>query len=99
MLIELRDVEVYVEPDDIMTKALEEGDLTIDTLVRECISEEGVDSVLDAVDNSDITDYCERLELLPEMDFQQIIETLPRLNQDEKAKLMWLLLTTAKESL
>jgi len=99
MLIELRDVEVYVEPDDIMTKALEEGDLTIDTLVRECISEEGVDSVLDAVDNSDITDYCERLELTPPVDFTQISTNIRSLNQDEKAKLIWLLLTTAKETL
>ena len=99
MLYELRDVEVYIEPDEVLTKALEEGDLTIDTMVRECISEDGVDSVLDAVDNSDITDYCERLELIPEINFQQISSTLHRLDQNEKAKLMWLLLTTAKETL
>ena len=99
MLYELRDVEVYIEPDEVLTKALEEGDITIDTLVRECISEDGVDSVLDAVDNSDITDYCERLELVLPVNFTQMATNIRSLNQDEKAKLIWLLLTTAKETL
>jgi len=82
-----------------MTKALEEGDLSINTLVRECISNDGVDSILDAVDNSDITDYCERLELIPPVDFTQISTTIRSLNQDEKAKLIWLLLTAEKGTL
>ena len=64
MLYELKGVEVYIEPDEVLTKVLEEGDISTDTIVRKCISEDGVDSVLEAIDNSDITDYCERFEWL-----------------------------------
>ncbi len=97
MLVELRDVEVYIEPDEILTKALEEGDLSADTVVRECIINDGVDSVLDAIDNGDITDYCERLELTTQLDFEQVAANVRQMNQTEKAKLMWMLLTSAKE--
>ena len=97
MLVELRDIEVYVEPEEILTKALEEGDLSADTVVRECIINDGVDSVLDAVDNSDITDYCERLELTTQLDFEQVAANVRLMDQTEKAKLLWMLLTSAKQ--
>ena len=97
MLVELRDVEVYVEPQEILTKALEEGDLSVDTAVRECIINDGVDEVLKAINNSDLTDYCERHELMPNIDFYAVATHITTLNQDEKAKLLWLLLTSRKD--
>ena len=97
MLVELRDVEVYIEPQEILTKALEEGDLSVDTAVRECIINDGANEVLDAVDNSDITDYCQRHEIMDQMSYEEVAKNVATLNQTEKAKLVWLLLTNAKD--
>ena len=97
MLVELRDVEVYIEPQEILTKALEEGDLSVDMTVRECIINDGADEVLDVVDNSDITNYCQRHELMDEVSYEEIAKNITTLNQNEKANLVWLLLTSAKD--
>jgi len=93
MLVELRDVEVYVEPEEILTKALEEGDLSVDTVVRECIINDGVEDVLDSVDNSDITAYCEKHNIMDlAQGFEMVMETVPTITQEQKAQLLWLLL-------
>lgn len=90
MLVELRDVEVHIEPEIVLNQALQEGDITTDTVTRECISEDGVDAVLDAVDDEDIRNYCERkgiAKLIPNL--QQIIDALGYLSQEHKALLLW----------
>jgi len=93
MLVELRDVKVYIEPEEILTKALEEGDLSVDTVVRECIINDGSEDVLDAVDNSDITAYCEKYEIMEiTQDFEMVIGTVSTLTQEQKAQLLWLLI-------
>ena len=95
MLIELRDVEVFVEPDDILTKALEDGDLSIDTVIREWITEDGAEAVLDVIDNYDIKDYVEKHELNPDEEidvYEQVVQSLQELSQTDKAKLLWQLL-------
>ena len=93
MLVELRDVEVHVAPETILVQALEEGDISVDTIIRECISQDGADAVLDAIDNDDITSYSKRCGLtdeLPQID--AIVLGVRELDQEDKAKLLWLLL-------
>ncbi len=93
MLVELRDVEVHVEPETILVQALQEGDISIDAIIRECISEEGADAVLDAIDNDDITSYSKRFGLADELpNLDEIILGVRELDQEDKAKLLWLLL-------
>lgn len=93
MLIELRDVEVYIEPDEILKKALEEGDLSVDQVVRACIYEESSDAVLNVLDHSDIEYYCKRHDIgTTIVDFETIASALKNLSNLEKAQLLWLLL-------
>ena len=93
MLIELKDVEVFIESNEILTQAIEEGDISIDHVIRECISEEGVESVLDAVDNDDIRDYVEKYNLDIEIDvYDKVARALKEFSQPQKAQLLWQLL-------
>ena len=94
MLVELRQVEVYIEPNDILTQALEEGDISVDRVIQECITEEGVETILDAVDNDDIREYVEKygLDLEINTTLDQVTKAVIYFNQTEKAKLLWLLL-------
>lgn len=93
MLIELRDVEVYIEPDEILKKALEEGDLSVDKVVRACIYEESSVAVLEALEHSDIEDFCKRHEIgSTVVNYGAIVSTLSRLTNQEKAQLLWLLI-------
>ncbi|MDD3597092.1 hypothetical protein [Sulfuricurvum sp.] len=93
MLIELRDVEVYVEPDEILKKALEEGDLSVDKVVRACIYEESSDAVLEALEHCDIEDFCKRHEIgTVVVDFETILSMLNTLTNQEKAQMLWLLI-------
>lgn len=93
MLIELRDVEVHIEPETVLTQALQEGDISADTVIRECINEDGADAVLDAIDNDDIASYSKRFGLADELpNLDEIVLGIRELNQEDKAKLLWLLL-------
>ena len=93
MLVELKDVEVFIEPNDVLTQALEEGDISIDHVIRECITEEGVESVLDAVDNEDIKNYVQRYDLDIEIDgYDQVERAVKEFSQPKKAQLLWQLL-------
>ena len=93
MLVELKDVEVFIEPNEILTQALEEGDISIDHVIRECINEEGVETVLDSIDNNDIRDYIEKYDLDIELDvYDQVARAVSEFSEDDKAKLLWQLL-------
>ena len=93
MLVELRDVEVHIEPETVLVQALEEGDISVDAIVRECISQDGADIVLDAIDNDDITSYSKRFGLADELpNLEAIVLGVRELDQEDKAKLLWLLL-------
>lgn len=93
MLIELRDVEVHIEPEEILTKALQEGDLSVDKIVRECVYEENVDAVLDALEHGDIEYYCKRHDIYTaHIDLDLVANALKTWSQTDKAKLLWLLL-------
>jgi len=93
MLVELRQVEVFVEPNDILTQALEEGDISVDRVIQECLTEEGVETILDAVDNDDIRDYVEKYDLDLEINtLHQVVRAVAEFSDDDKAKLLWQLL-------
>lgn len=90
MLVELRDVEVHIEPETVLTQALQDGDISIGTVIYECISEDGVESVLDGIDNDDIRDYVEKYHLDAEIDsYEHIIRAIKELPQSQKAQLLW----------
>jgi len=88
----LREVEVHIEPDEILSQALKEGDLDVRSVVRECIYEESAEAVLDCIEHDEIERYCQRHELGLANDFETIVAALKQLSNLEKAKLLWLLL-------
>jgi len=93
MLIELQDVEVHIEPRDILIQALRDGDITVDSVIYECTSEESVTAVLDALDKDDIEEYVEEHGIASSYaDLSSIIRGLRILNEDDKAKVLWILL-------
>jgi len=93
MLVELRDVEVHIEPEEILTQALQDGDITVGTAIYLCINEEGVESALDAIENEDIKNYCESRNICNNFeDFESIVAAVIKLTQSEKAQLVWMLL-------
>lgn len=93
MLVELRDVEVHVEPEEILNQALQEGDVTVGTAIYLCIAEEGAESVLDAIDNDDIRTYCSSRNICNNHnDFESMAKAAKELSQTNKAQLVWILL-------
>ena len=93
MLIEIKEVEAHIQPETILTQALQEGDLTVDRVVQECIAEDGVESVLDVVDNDEILNYVQRYDLdLKINTLEQVFRAIPELTKTDKAKLLWQLL-------
>ena len=93
MLVELRDVEVHIEPETVLTQAIQEGDISIDTIIRECINEDGVESILDAVNNEDICEYAQKYHIeLGINSVLQITMAVHKLSDEDKAKVLWQLL-------
>ncbi|RLE43856.1 hypothetical protein DRJ22_06425 [Candidatus Woesearchaeota archaeon] len=92
MLVELRDVEVYVEPDDILSKALSDGDLSISDAISICEEEAGASEILDSIDDEDIQKYCNDKELELECDFEMMAKNLKGLSQEERAQLLWFII-------
>jgi len=92
MLVELRDVEVYVEPDDILSKALENGDLSIYDAVSICEEEAGAEEILKNIEDEDIQKYCDTKGIELECDFEMMAKNLKSLSQEERAKLLWFII-------
>jgi len=92
MLIELRDVEVYVEPDDILSKALCDGDLSIRDAISICEDEAGTKEVLDSIADEDIKNYCDTKGIEIEYDFEMIANSLKYLSQEQRASLLWFII-------
>lgn len=93
MLVELKDVEVHIEPEEILNQALQDGDVTVGTAIYLCTSEKGVERVLDAIDNEDIRSYCDNNNIYNHLeDFESIATAVIKLTQQEKAQLVWMLL-------
>ena len=93
MLVELKDVEAHIEPEEILIQALQEGDISIDSVVRACMEEEGTDAVLEAIENDVIKQYCYDKDINIELKyFDQISDAVKEFNSTEKAMLLWQLL-------
>ena len=93
MLVELRDVEVHIEPELILTQALDDGDLIVDTVIRECISVGGDECVLDAIDNDDILKYVKEYDLDIEINmYDRVLRAVAEFTEIDRAKLLWQLL-------
>ena len=92
MLIELRDVEVYVEPDDILYKALSNGDLSISDAINICEEEANAEEILQNIDDEDIQQYCNKYSIELEYNFEMIVKSLKDLTQEERASLMWFII-------
>mgnify|MGYP006883146842 CR=1 FL=1 len=93
MLLELRDVEVHIEPVEVLTQALQDYDLSVNDTINICIDEESVDTVLEAIENEDIKAYCYNKDINIELNyFPQICEAVKEFTTQEKAMLLWQLL-------
>ena len=92
MLIELKDVEVYVEPDDILYKALQNGDLTIRDAVSICEDEASAEEILKNIDDEDIQKYCDEKSIQIEYDFEMIVNSLKYLSPEQRASLLWFII-------
>ena len=100
MLIELKDVEAFVQPDEILTQALREGDISISSVISTCISEEGIDEVLKVFDEDAIVEFVHHHNIRAHIGgLDDILESLEYLNETEKAKLLWYLLKYTKEKI
>ena len=93
MLEELKDVEAHIEPEEILIQALQEGDISIDSVVRACMEEEGTDAVLEVIRADVIKQYCYDKDINIELKyFNQISDAVKEFSSQEKAMLLWQLL-------
>ena len=99
MLVELKDVAVHFEPQEILTQAIQDYDLSVTDVVNICIEEESVDTVLEVINNEDIKSYCHDKDINIDLDyFPQICEAIKEFTSAEKAQLLWQLLKDGDQS-
>ena len=93
MLVELKDVEVHIEPIEVLQQALQDYDLSITDAVHICIEESSEDTVLEAIDNDVIKQYCYDKDINIELNhLDQISDAIQEFSSQEKAMLLWQLL-------
>ena len=93
MLVELKDVEVFIEPQEILQQALQDGDIRISDIVDACVDEEGNDAVLEVFDHEVIKQFCYDKDINIELKyFDQISAAVQEFSKTEKAMLLWQLL-------
>ena len=93
MLVELKYVEAHIEPETILLQALQEADISVDTVVRMCADEEGADAVLEVLSPDVIKQYCIDHDINIDLNyFPQISEAVKEFTTQEKAMLLWQLL-------
>ena len=98
MLVGIRNVDVQIEPDQVIAEALQEGSLSIGSVIGACIGKGGVDEVLKAFDDDAIIEYVQRYNLRVYIGgIEDILAFIGYLNETEKAKLLWHLLNCTKE--
>ena len=85
MLVTLRDVEVYVEPEEIIFQSLSDGDIPVRDIVAMCQEEAGTEEVLKSI------------EL--ECDLNMIIKNIRILSKEERASLLWELMGVDDEEI
>ena len=99
MLLELKYVEAHIEPETILLQALQEGDISVETLVRTCVDEEGANAVLEVIAADAIKEYCIDKDIYIELNhYEQTSEALKHFTTTQKAMLLWQLLGTSGET-
>lgn len=92
MLIELKYVEVEIEPEEIIFKSLSEGDIPVRDVVYMCLEEAGTEEVLKCIEDSNIQEYCENKGIELECSFETIVKNLKKLSQEQRASLLWFII-------
>jgi len=93
MLVELKYVEAHIEPEQILIQAIQEADISVESVVRACIEEEGADAVLEAFDHEVIKQFCYDKDINIELKYyDQISAAVQEFTIQEKAMLLWQLL-------
>ena len=94
MLVELKYVEVEIEPEEILSQALRDGDLSVRDILSLCEDEVGMQDILEelAPDGSEIQRYCDAKRIELEYNFEDIARSLKHLRDDERASLLWLII-------
>ena len=93
MLVELKYVEAHIEPEQILIQAIQEADISVESVVRACIEEEGADAVLEVISADVIKEYCIQKDINIELQyFDQISDAIKEFTTQEKAMLLWQLL-------
>ena len=99
MLVELKYVEVEIEAEEIIQKALSEGNISVRDIVGMCEEEEGAKEVLAAIDDEDIQKYCDTQGIEIEYSFEMMVKSLENLKKEERASLLWLIIGIDDEAI
>jgi len=99
MLVTLRDVEVYVEPEEIIFQSLSDGDIPVRDIVAMCQEEAGTEEVLKSIEDRDIQVYCDTKGIELKCDLNMIIKNIRILSREERASLLWELMGVDDEEI
>ena len=94
MLVELKYVEVEIEPEEILSQALHDGDISVRDALSLCQDEAGMQDILEELepDGDDIQEYCDKKRIELEYDFKGIVKSLKSLSQEQRASLLWFII-------
>ena len=92
MFVEVKNIDIEVEPQEILFQALSEGDLSIDDAVRICEEEAGTYEVLECIEDEDIQIYCNKNGIELEYNFEMIAKSLKDLTKEQRASLLWFII-------
>ena len=99
MLVTLRDVEVYVEPEEIIFQSLNDGDISVRNVVAMCQEEAGTEEVLKSIEDRDIQVYCDTKGIELKCNLKMIIKNIRILSKEERASLLWELMGVDDEEI
>lgn len=88
MIIELRDIEAYIEPQDIIYQALREREIELDNIIGICSDEYGVDRVLESFGIDELLEYCSKDKSYSKHIFDLFLESLKSYDREKKAQVL-----------
>ena len=92
MLVELRYVEVEIEIEEVLSKALTDMDLSVRDAIDICENVSSAEEILDFIDDEDIQKYCSDKGIELECNFEMMAKNLKDLSNEERASLLWFLI-------
>ena len=101
MLVELKYVEVEIEPEEILSQALRDGDLSVKDALSLCEDEVDMQDILEDLspDGDDLQQYCNTKNIELEVDFEDMVRSLKNLTQEQRASLLWFIIGIADEDI